>query len=83
MVEVPSQIAEVAAALERADRIALDTESNSLHVYAEQVCYVQLKANDRVFLVDTVAVRDLSLLKPSLEDPGITKLLHGADYDVV
>ena len=83
MVESPSQLTEVAASLERADRIALDTESNSLHVYAEQVCYVQLKANDRVFLVDTVAVRDLSLLKPSLEDPGITKLLHGADYDVV
>lgn len=52
-------------------------------MYRENVCFVQLCVGDEVFLIDTLAVRDLSPLRPALTDPGILKLLHGADYDVV
>ncbi len=76
-------VQEVADALWEAERIAIDTESNSLHVYKERVCFVQIMANGRVFLIDTVAIRDLEPLIEPLADTSSLKLLHGADYDVV
>ena len=72
-----------AARLAGSRAIALDSESDSLHHYSEKVCLVQL-ASDRgeAVLLDPLAVRDLSPLGPILADPGVTKVLHGADYDV-
>jgi ribonuclease D len=63
--------------------IGLDTESDSLHHHFEKVCLVQV-ATDRGegFLVDALALRDLTPLAPFLADPALVKVLHGADYDV-
>lgn len=73
---------EVVEALEGRPRFALDTESNSLHAYREQVCWIQLACEGRVFLLDTLRVPDLEKLEPFIIDPGVTKVLHGADYDM-
>jgi ribonuclease D len=63
--------------------IALDSESDSLHHHVEKVCLVQLAAESgEVFLLDPLAFRDLSALAPLIADPGLVKVLHGADYDV-
>ena len=63
--------------------MALDTESDSLYHHFEKVCLVQI-ATDRgqAVLVDALAVRDLSPLAPAMANPGLVKVLHGADYDV-
>jgi ribonuclease D len=77
--------AELQAALPklRGAALALDSESDSLHHHREKVCLLQLgsEAGD-VWLVDTLAFQDLSALGPLLVDAGLTKVLHGADYDV-
>ncbi len=63
--------------------LALDTESDSLHHFPEKVCLIQLAHPDgKVFLVDPLAVRDLSALGPLCADPGVIKVLHGASYDL-
>jgi ribonuclease D len=62
--------------------LALDTESNSLYVYREQVCLIQLSTGSRDYLVDPLALRDLSGLGPLLADPAVLKVLHGAEYDL-
>lgn len=76
-------LAELAASLEGCRAIGLDTESDSLYHHFDKVCLVQI-ATDRgnAVLVDTLAVRDLSALTPAMADPGLVKVLHGADYDV-
>jgi len=63
--------------------LALDSESDSLHHHAEKVCLVQLTSDrDGPWLIDPLAVRDLSPLAPLVADPAILKVFHGADYDV-
>jgi ribonuclease D len=82
-VRTPEALARLARSLDGCRAIGLDTESDSLYHHFEKVCLVQV-ATDRgeAFLVDPLAVRDLSPLAPALADPALVKVLHGADYDV-
>jgi ribonuclease D len=59
--------------------VALDTESNSFHVYRERVCLLQLSTTDRDWVVDPFAI-DVKPLGGVLERREV--VLHGADYDV-
>jgi ribonuclease D len=82
-IRTPGELGDFARSLARCRTIALDTESDSLYHHFEKVCLVQIATDggDAV-LVDSLAVRDLSPLGPALADPGLVKVLHGADYDV-
>jgi len=62
--------------------LAVDTESNSLYVYREQVCLVQISIPGTDYLVDPLTLDDLSGLGPLLADPGVLKVFHGAEYDL-
>ena len=59
---------------------ALDTESNSFHVYRERVCLLQISTLTDDYVVDPLAV-DVRSLGEVLCD-GREVVLHGADYDV-
>ena len=72
----------LAADLASEPLLALDTESNSLHAYRERVCLIQIATGRDIFLLDPLAVTDLSALGSLLANPSITKVLHGSDYDV-
>lgn len=78
-------IAELDALLSRlraAPRFAIDTESNSMHAYRERICLVQVSVPGHDALVDPLAV-DIAPLGELLADPAITKVMHGADYDIL
>lgn len=62
--------------------LAIDTESNSLYVYREQVCLVQISVPDTDYLVDPLAVHDLLALAPLLADADVLKIFHGGEYDL-
>ncbi len=62
--------------------LAVDTESNSLYAYKEQVCLIQISVPGTDFLVDPLALADLSGLGPLLADRQVLKVLHGAEYDL-
>ena len=63
--------------------LALDTESNSLHAYQEQVCLIQLSTREADFIIDPLLVEDLSMLGGLLSDPAIETVFHAAEYDVM
>jgi ribonuclease D len=63
--------------------LAVDTESNSLYVYREQVCLIQFSTGETDYLVDPLALTDLSPLSPIFADPKIEKIFHAAEYDII
>ncbi len=74
----------LAAELAAYRAIGIDTEADSMHHYVEKVCLIQLCAHGGgSWLVDPLAVRDLSALGPVFADPTILKVMHGADNDVM
>lgn len=63
--------------------LAVDTESNSLYAYQERVCLIQFSTPRDDFLVDPLALDDLSPLGTLFADPGIEKVFHAAEYDLI
>lgn len=63
--------------------VAVDTESNSLYAYQEQVCLIQFSTTHADFLVDPLALVDLSPLSEIFSNPEIEKVFHAAEYDLL
>ncbi len=64
-------------------RIAVDTESNSLHAYRERVCLIQFSTPKKDYVLDPLALHDLSSLAPVFANPKIEKIFHAAEYDLI
>ena len=79
----PSGLKRLARILSDQPILAVDTESNSLFAYHEQVCLIQFSTRDADYLVDPLALADLSLLKPIFADRHIHKVFHAAEYDLL
>jgi ribonuclease D len=62
--------------------IAVDTEADSLHSYFDKVCLIQISAGEENYVVDPLARVDIARFGEILADKNITKILHGADYDL-
>jgi ribonuclease D len=65
------------------NRVAVDTESNSLHAFREQVCLIQISSMNADYLIDPLELKDLSLIAPIFSTPKIEKVFHAAEYDLV
>ena len=63
--------------------LAVDTESNSLYVYQERVCLIQFSTPKDDFLVDPLALDDLSSLETLFAEPKIEKIFHAGEYDLI
>ena len=78
----PQALRQLADILSREPVVACDLEADSMHHYQEKVCLLQFSATAGTWLVDPLAIDDLSPLAPILADPATRKILHGADYDI-
>jgi len=63
--------------------VAVDTESNSLYAYQEQVCLIQFSTPDYDYLVDPLSIQDLSPLGELFSSHRIEKIFHAAEYDII
>ena len=68
------------ARIATAERVALDTEADSLHNYFEKVCLIQLSLGDEHYIVDPLAGLDLGGFLAALAEKPL--ILHGGDYDL-
>lgn len=83
IVERPEDLKRLADHLSKEAVIAVDTESNSLHAYREQVCLIQFSTPRIDYLVDPLALKDLSPLAPVFVDDRIEKVFHAVEYDLI
>jgi ribonuclease D len=82
-VDTPDALVAMIQCLARQPVVAVDTESDSLHAYFEKVCLVQFSVPGVDYLLDPLALVDLSALAPILADPAVEKVFHAAEYDVM
>jgi ribonuclease D len=86
-----AQLTELLPQIEPHDRVAVDTEADSLHSYREKLCLLQLSLSanrtdsssgepTRDYIVDPLAGVDLAPLRDALQTKEI--VLHGADFDL-
>jgi ribonuclease D len=63
--------------------VVIDTESDSLYHYHQKICLIQV-ATERgaAYLLDPLEGFPVEALRAPLEDPALTKVFHGADYDI-
>jgi len=64
-------------------RVAVDTESNSLHAFRERVCLIQFSTPKHDYVVDPLALSDLRPLAPIFNDKKIEKIFHASEYDLI
>ena len=62
--------------------IAVDTEADSLHSYFDKVCLIQISIPGEDLIIDPLRNFNLGAFGAIMADSGITKVLHGADYDL-
>jgi len=81
------ELADLIRQVQAADRVALDTEADSLHSYREKLCLIQISSpstekpcQEDDFIVDPLGKLDLEPLRCALQPREI--VLHAADYDL-
>ena len=60
VISTPEQVGELISYIDPQDRVAVDTEADSLHCYREKLCLLQVSLPEGDFLVDPLAENDLS-----------------------
>lgn len=87
LVTEPADLARALERLIRAERVALDTEGNGMHAYVTLLSVIQLcearddAPADDVYVIDPLALGDLTLLAPLLGPGGPTKVVHDVAFD--
>ncbi|MCA8969363.1 MAG: ribonuclease D [Planctomycetes bacterium] len=69
--------------IEGVDRLAIDTEANSMHAYRARLCLIQCSDATRDWILDPLAGFDLDPFFAILEDPDIEKIFHDAEFDIL
>ena len=81
-IDRPAELAQLVDDLRGERVVAVDMESNGFFRYPEFICLIQIGFGGRQFIVDPIALRDVSPLLEVFADPGRLILLHACSYDV-
>ena len=82
-VDQPQKLNDISKELAAEEILAVDTESNSLYAYQEQVCLIQISTQKKDILIDALVLPDLSPLGPIFASEKIMKVFHAAEYDLI
>ena len=82
-VDTPAAWAACLRALQQAPRLAIDLEANSMFVYQERTCLIQISTSDADYIVDPVSDIQFDGLGEIIADPAVEKVFHAAEYDLI
>lgn len=82
MIDHPDQLAAVVSACQAVPAIALDTEFARFSTYYPILGLVQIYTGSDCFIIDPLAIQDLSPLADILADEKIVKVLHACSEDM-
>lgn len=82
IITTATALAELAAHLESAGSVGLDTEFLRERTYRAELCLVQVSSPSDAACVDPIALPDLTPLARMLTAPAITKVMHASRQDV-
>lgn len=84
MIGTPNELGELVEKIIQAPRVAVDTEFVWERTFYARLGLIQIGTPEGAcFLIDTVAIPDLSPLGKVLADPRIEKILHDAPQDLM
>ncbi|MDA3793284.1 MAG: ribonuclease D [Elusimicrobia bacterium] len=83
LIDSQSALNELATLLSGEKTIGVDTESNSMYAYREEVCLIQISTPKDNFIIDPFELDDLSPLGPDFASAKVEKIFHAGEYDVL
>ncbi|MCI9128735.1 MAG: ribonuclease D [Eggerthellaceae bacterium] len=66
----------------RSELLAIDTEFLREKTYYPKACLIQVSTDDRIYIIDPIALPDVSAIGVLLEDEGIVKVFHAGTQDI-
>src|SRR5690606_500507 len=81
-IDRPDQLARVVQRMAAEPLLGVDTEAAGYHRYLDRISLLQVSSRTENFLIDPLAIEDLSPLAPLLAARSIEQVFHDADYDL-
>lgn len=79
LVETPEDLEAACAYLSGCRAVGLDVETTLAE--PRKLCTVQLATDERTYIIDALALSNLSPLKRLMESPALTKIIHNAMFE--
>jgi ribonuclease D len=81
-ISTPLALRALAERLAGVPLLGADTEAAGYHRYLDRISLLQLSTREENFLIDPIAISDLSPLGRVFADPATEVVFHDADYDL-
>jgi len=81
-IDTPEALAQAIARWQGRDWLTVDTEFLRIDTYRPKLCLVQIGDGADAWVIDTIAITDLSALFARLNDPATVKVFHAASQDL-
>lgn len=82
LVDTPDKFVQAVEQLRAANTFGYDTEFIGEDSYYPHLCVIQAATTDRVWLIDPLAIEDLSTWWALLADPTLCKIVHAGAQDI-
>ena len=81
-IDTSEALIELCAELRKRPYIAIDTEFLRERTYRPELCLVQVKHEELLACIDTIAIKDMDSLVELLTDDSVVKVFHAASQDL-
>ncbi len=77
-----AQLEAVCEKIDAAGRFAMDLEFIPERTYTAELCLIQVATDSDAYIIDPLAIRDLSPIWERIANPNLLKVLHAGDQDL-